>query len=455
MSVRIKIKKGFDIKLAGAAQLKTVETPNIQTFAVKPADFLGLGRIKLNVQVGDTVKAGSILFTDKNNDQIAIAAPVSGEIVEINRGEKRKVLEIKILADKVIEFLDFGKVAPNDIPAMPKENLLDVLLRSGTWVQILQRPFAIIADPATTPQAIYISGFDSHPLAPEYGYTFKSNEHYFQAGVTALSKLTSGKVHLTIHADKEVNAMYANAKGVQLNKISGPHPAGNVGVQIHHIKPLNKGDLVWTITPQGVIMIGKLLIEGIHDTSKLVALTGSELKQPAYVKLHAGAALKPVVEYAIKHPNVRIVSGNVLTGEAVGMAGHLGYYHQQVTVLPEGNYQEFLGWILPSAKKLSFQRAFGLLSFLNPSTKEYVLDTNTHGEERAIVQTGVFEKVLPMDIYPLQLLKAILAKDYAEMEALGIYEIAEEDFALCEFVDVSKNDIQNIVREGIDLMINS
>jgi Na+-transporting NADH:ubiquinone oxidoreductase subunit A len=401
------------------------------------------------------VKAGSILFTDKNNDQIAITAPVSGEVVEINRGEKRKVLDIKILADQTVEFIDFGKVSLGDLAAMPKEALLEVLLRSGAWVQLLQRPFAVLANPATSPQAIYISGFDSHPLAPDYGFTLKGSEHYFQAGITALSKLTSGKVHLTINADHEANAMYANVKGVQLNKISGPHPAGNVGVQIHHIKPLNKGDLVWTTTPLGVILIGKLLLEGKYDTSRLVALTGSELKQPQYIKLYAGASLKPIVEPAIKQSNVRIVSGNALTGEAVGIDGYLGYYHQQITVLPEGNYQEFLGWILPSTKKLSFQRAFGLLSFLNPTAKEYVLDTNTHGEERAIVQTGVFEKVLPMDIYPLQLLKAILAKDYAEMEALGIYEVAEEDFALCEFVDVSKNDIQNIVREGIELMINS
>jgi Na+-transporting NADH:ubiquinone oxidoreductase subunit A len=240
-----------------------------------------------------------------------------------------------------------------------------------------------------------------------------------------------------------------------LNKISGPHPSGNVGVQIHHIDPINKGDIVWTVSVQGVICIGRLFTEGRYNTSKWIALCGSEIKNPKYYRVFAGASVNLLLKEQLKQNHVRVISGNVLTGERIAADGHMGYYHQQVTVIPEGDYQEFLGWILPSAKKLSFQRAFGLLSFLNPSSKEYVLDSNTHGEERAFVQTGVFEKVMPMDIYPMQLVKAILAKDYTEMEALGIYEVAEEDFALCEFVDVSKNDIQQIVREGLELMLNS
>ncbi len=455
MSQNIKIKKGFDIKLKGAAQKQTVEDFISETYVIKPTDFMGIGRQRLLVQEGDAVKAGSPLFIDKNNENIHYTSPVSGEIVEINRGEKRKILEIKILADKAIEFLEFKKYSSSEQQSISRYEIINQLMLSGVWANIIQRPYAIVANPKDEPKAIFICGFDSNPLAPDYGYTLKGEENNFQAGLNILKKLTKGSVHLNINADAEVTNIFAKAQGVQINKFSGPHPSGNVGVQIHHIDPINKGDIVWTLNPMGVNMIGKLFNEGKYDTSRLVALTGSEVKKTQYYRTFAGASIKNMVKDNTSSDHVRIISGNVLTGEKVNLNGHLGYYHHQVTVIPEGDYQEFLGWILPSTTKLSFQRAFGLLSFLNPSTKEYVLDTNTHGEERAIVQTGVFEKVLPMDIYPLQLIKAILAKDYNEMEALGIYEVAEEDFALCEFVDVSKNDIQDIIREGIDLMINS
>jgi len=227
-----------------------------------------------------------------------------------------------------------------------------------------------------------------------------------------------------------------------------------VGVQIHHIDPITKGEFVWTISPYGVIQIGKLFAEGIYDASKIIALTGSEVTNPQYYKTYSGAGVKKFVTSTLSGSHNRIISGNVLTGEKVEEEGHIGFYNHQLTVIPEGDYHELFGWIMPSTKKLSFHRGLGLLSFLNPK-KEYVLDTNVHGEERAFVSTGSFEQVTPMDIFPTYLLKAILAEDYDEMEALGIYEVIEEDLALCEFIDVSKHDVQAIVREGIDLMIHS
>ncbi len=248
--------------------------------------------------------------------------------------------------------------------------------------------------------------------------------------------------------------MFAQAQGVELNKFSGPHPAGCVGVQIHHIDPINKGDVVWTINPAGVIQIGKLFLSGVYDASRIIALTGSEVKSPQYYKTYIGASIKKFVEKNLKNDHVRFISGNVLTGTQIPRDGFIGFYDQQITVIPEGDYFEFLGWISHTPNKLSFQRAWGLLSFLNQK-KEFVLDTNTHGEERAFVQTGVFEKVIPMDILPGFLIKSIIAEDFDEMEALGIYEVIEEDLALCDFVDVSKHDIQGILREGIELLRNS
>jgi Na+-transporting NADH:ubiquinone oxidoreductase subunit A len=302
-----------------------------------------------------------------------------------------------------------------------------------------------------TPKSIFISGFDSHPLAPEMDYILESQEQYFQAGIDVLRKFTSGSVHLNLSSDREVPSMFAHVKNVQVNKFSGPHPAGNVGVQIHHIDPINKGQVVWTVHPVGVAQIGKLFLTGKYDASKRVAITGSEIKETGYVDTFSGACLDKLLAGNVKSDHVRYVSGNVLTGENVGLNGYLGFHHHQVTVLIEGDQEEFLGWILPSTSKLSFHRAFGLFSFLN-NKKEYVLDTNTHGEHRGFVITGAFEQVMPMDILPNYLFKAIIANDYDDMESLGIYEVIEEDVALCEFIDVSKNEIQHLVREGIEMI---
>lgn len=451
MSKFIKLKKGFDIKLVGKADKKIATVAPSETYALKPTDFVGLQSPKLMAHEGDKVKAGTPLLFDRKMENVFFTSPVSGEVVEIKRGEKRKLLEIKILADSTIDYVAFPQYAPSEIEALSRETIVENLIKSGVWPNIIQRPYGVIANPEDTPKSIFISTFDTNPLAPDYEFLLKGEEEHFQTGINILKKLTSGIVHLGVKADAEASTFFANVKGVQVNKISGPHPAGNVGVQIHHIDPINKGDVVWTVNPQGVAQIGKLFTEGKYDASKVIAVAGSEIKNPQYYKVISGGSINKLVDQNLKSDHVRFISGNVLTGEQIARDGYLGYYHNMVTVIPEGDYYEMLGWLKPTTNKLSFHRAFGLLSFLNPK-KEYVLDTNMRGEERAFVMTGAFEKVLPMDIYPTHLLKAILAEDYDNIEALGIYEVIEEDLALCEFIDVSKHDIQAILRDGLTLI---
>jgi Na+-transporting NADH:ubiquinone oxidoreductase subunit A len=454
MGKLIRLTKGFDINLQGKAALKLAQSEQPETFAIKPTDFHGIYLPRLLVNEGDVVKAGSPLFHDKKNESIVFTSPVSGEVVEIKRGQKRKLLEVKILADRTVEHVPFTKFSTSEIANLSREQVQSQILTSGVWVNLIQRPFGVVADPAETPKSIFISGFDSHPLAPDYNFLFRGQEQYFQAGIDILRKFTSGPIHLNVHSKREIGTIFSQAQGVELNKFSGPHPSGCVGVQIHHIDPLGKSDVIWTINPYGVIQIGKLFLNGVYDASKTIAVAGSEVKEPQYFRTYTGAGVKKFLYNNLKQQHVRIVSGNVLTGTQIGMDDHIGFYDQLVSVIPEGDQYEFLGWITHSADKLSLSRAWGLFSFLNYN-KEYRLDSNTKGEPRAFVQTGVFEKVTPMDVLPTHLLKAIIAEDYDEMEALGIYEVIEEDLALCEFVDVSKHNVQAILREGIDLIQNS
>ena len=450
----IRLKKGFDINLAGKASSKLAQTEQPETFAIKPTDFYGIYMPKVVVNEGDVVKAGSPLFHDKKNENIIFTSPVSGEVVAIKRGERRKLLEVKILADTKVEHLPFTKYSISEIANLTRDQIQPQLLKSGVWLNLVQRPFGIVADPAETPKSIFISGFDSHPLAPDYNFLFKGQEQYFQVGIDILKKFTEGPIHLNVHTKKELGAIFSQVQGVELNKFSGPHPAGCVGVQIHHIDPLGKSDVIWTINPYGVVQIGKLFMNGIYDASKILAVAGSEVKDPQYYKTYIGASVSKFLKNNLKQEHVRVISGNVLTGTKINSDGHVGFYDQMVSVIPEGDKYEFLGWITSSPQKLSVSRAWGLFSFLNYN-KEYILDSNTKGEPRAFVQTGVFEKVTPMDVLPTHLLKAIIAEDFDDMEALGIYEVIEEDLALCEFVDVSKHQVQAILREGIELMQTS
>lgn len=451
MSQNIKLKKGFDINLAGKAEKKIGELPHAETYAIKPTDFVGMSRPKLLVKEGDSVKAGTPILVDKLVEQVVYASPVSGEIAEVIRGAKRKILEVRILADKDVSFEPFDK--HEDVNGITKEAAIAQMTQGGVWPNIIQRPYGVVADPNDTPKNIFISAFDTHPLAPDMNYLLEGQKKYFDAGISILSKLTDGKVHINLSAADSSDLF--KGTDAQTNTFSGPHPAGNVGVQIHHLAPINKGEVSWTVHPYGVAQIGKLFLEGKYDASKVVALTGSEVKAPQYYKTYTGAAINKLIDGTIKDGYVRYISGNVLTGNQLNSTGYLGFYHHQLTVIPEGDYYELFGWIKPTSNRLSFHRAFGLLSFLTGKKKEFVLDTNNRGQHRAFVQTGAFERVTPMDILPTYLLKAILAEDFDDMEGLGIYEVIEEDLALCEFIDVSKNDVQAILREGLDLVKNS
>ena len=444
MSKEIKIKKGLDIKLVGKAENK-VSNHSSTDFAIKPPDFTGVFP-KLYVKPGEEIKAGTPLFFDKYRDNILFSSPVSGKVVEVRRGAKRKMLEVRIEADGKQDYIDFGKADPGKLS---KDEITEKLLKSGVWANIRQRPYSVIAKPENTPKAIFISAFDSAPLAVDMDFVLDKEAKAFQAGIDALKKLTDGKIHLSIKSGETKSATFLNAKNVEINSFSGKHPAGNVGVQIHHVDPINKGDIVWYIHPQAVVTVGKLFLEGKYDASRVIALAGSEVKNPQYYKVLSGISLSGLFKDNTTDGDLRYISGNVLSGTSVGKDGYLGFYDYQVSVIPEGNYHEFLGWAMPRFKKFSFSKSF--FSWLSPN-KEFRLDTNLNGGHRAFVLTGKYEKVFPFDIYPMQLLKAIMIKDIDRMENLGIYEVDEEDFALCEFIDVSKTEMQSIVREGLDFI---
>ena len=440
----IKIKKGLDIKLVGAAE-KTVTEVEIKNYAVKPTDFTGVFP-KMLVKEGDSVKAGSPLFFDKYSEKVHFTAPVSGTVVELKRGAKRVLLEVKIEADGKDEFVDFGKSNPNDLS---REEVLESLLKSGIWPFIRQRPYSVTANPLDEPKAIFIPAFDSNPLAPDFDLMVHGQGEAFQAGIDALAKLTKGKIHLNVNSQASPSKVFMNSKNVQVNEFSGPHPAGNVGTQIAHIDPINKGEIVWYLYPQDVLMIGKFFLEGKYDASRLIALTGSEVLKPRYYKTKIGASIESMVQDNVSDVKKRFISGNVLTGTKIENTGYVGSYHSQVTVIPEGDQHQFFGWLIPSPKKHSFYRT--ALSWMTPN-KKFKLNTNLNGGIRAFVMTGEFEKVFPMDIYPMQLIKAIMIGDIDAMENLGIYEVDEEDFALCEYISTSKIELQSIVRDGLDMI---
>ncbi len=446
MSEVIKIRKGLNINIKGKAEKIFIKPDLSDLYAVKPPDFHRITP-KLTVQLNDHVKAGSCLFYDKNTPVIKFTSPVSGTVFSINRGERRRIQEVVIKTDPVIEYEDFKIEDPEslDVAQIKKK-----ILESGLWPAIKQRPYNIIASPDDTPKGIFISAFDTAPLAPDYDFITKGADNEFQTGINALRKLTHGQVHLNVNADYPPSSAFANAKGVQIHKFRGKHPAGNIGIQIHHIDPINKGELAWVIGPQEVIMIGRLFLEGKYDASKIVALAGSEVLKPLYYKIIGGASIKPLVKDNIRKGDLRYISGNVLTGSKIEANGYIGYYDSLITVLPEGKCHEFFGWASPGFNKLSISRSFW--SWLAPG-KEYKVNTNFHGGFRSLMITGVYEKVLPMDIYPMQLIKSIIIEDVDLMEKLGIYEVAEEDFALCEFVCTSKTEIQELIRNGLDLMI--
>lgn len=448
MSKTVKLRKGLDIRLLGEANKVKSELVLPKTVSIKPTDFHGMIP-KMVVKEGETVKAGQCIFYNKYSETVKCVSPVSGTVEAIVRGEKRKILEIIISVDSEIQY-EAG--SPVDVNSMSSEQVKEKMLASGLWMYVRQRPIDIVANPKNEPKAIFVSAFDSSPLAPDFDYVLHGKGEEFQAGLDALKKLTAGTVHLTLNGKAPADVAFTESKGVQINKIIGKHPAGNVGTQIHHIDPINKGEFVWTVNAQDVAIIGRYFLTGKYDARKTIAVTGSEIRDPQYVEVISGSNVSHVLGGHITSDNVRVISGNVLTGDKISEDGHLGFYHNQITVIPEGNQLKFSltkGWMGPGFDKFSNSRLFP--TFLLAG-KKFRLDTNTNGEERAFVVTGELERVFPFDILPMQLAKAAITDDIDGMEALGIYEVAPEDFALCEYVCTSKIDIQDKIRQGLDLI---
>ena len=444
MGKNVKIKRGLSISLEGAPSndVHSVNAP--ASFALQPKNFKGL-LPKMEVKAGAKVKAGDCLFTDKKNDKVCFVSPVSGEVAEIVRGDRRAILEVVITPDNEGAATSFDT---SGFSSKSREDVKSLMLQAGLWPFIVQRPFGVLADTDVTPKAIHVSGFDSAPLAADLSVSLKGEEQHLQTGFDVLSKLTDGKVHLNLHSDSN-NDIYSGISGVEVTHFSGPHPSGLVGVQINKIDPINKGDVVWTLKPQHVAFIGKFFSSGKVDFSQVIVAAGSEFSKPAYYKTCLGASVSAIVDGNISDENPRLISGNVLTGTQIRTNGYLGFFDNQLSAIPEGDHYEMLGWLFPSYARPTASSSLPISKFLK---KTFKANTNPHGEERAYVVTGEYEKVMPMDIMPQQLVKSIMAKDLELMENLGIYEVIEEDMALCEFVCTSKIEVQRVVSEGLELM---
>lgn len=441
----VKLRKGLDIRLKGtAAKQKTQISPAYEEVALMPQDFVGVTP-KPVVREGDVVKAGDTLFVNKASQEVGFSSPVSGTVAAIVRGERRKVLRIVVKADKETLYTDYGQKDPAKLTG---EEVKASLLQAGLFGYINQLPYAVSTTPATTPKAIFVSALRDMPLAADFEMELQGNEETFQAGLTALSKVA--KTYLGIGA-RQTSLALTQAKDVEIYAFDGPCPAGNVGVQVNHIDPVNKGEVVWTVDPSAVIFFGRLFLTGKVDLRKVIAIAGSEMASPAYVETIVGAPLKDILRGQLDNrPHVRLINGNPLTGRKSSLDDYLGAHTSELTAIPEGDdVDEMLGWIMPRTRQFSTSRSY--FSWLM-GKKEYDLDARVKGGERHMIMSGEYDKVLPMDIYGEYLIKAIITGDIDKQEALGIYEVSPEDFALAEFVDSSKLELQKLVREGLDIL---
>ena len=448
MSKNIVLKKGLNIPIAGEAELRVSKEIAPGIVAVCPTDFKGL-LPRLLVKEGDSVLCGSPVIADKKNPDILLASPVSGTVKELVRGDKRKLLAVLIEADDEQKCVDFGK---KDVDGLDADAVRSAILQAGLWPWIVQRPYGILANPLETPRDIFVSAFNSAPLAADSEFCYDSEAKAIQAGVSALAKLSAGKVHLSLEAGREHSPL-ARLQNAEIHFFKGKHPAGNVGVQIANIKPIQKGETVWTVSLAGLAAIGKLFVKGRYDVSRKVAVCGPMAIEPSYIQTVPGMPMKTLAPFYGNLPEgIRFISGDVLSGRNVGEAGYLGFFDDQITLIREGVDKELLGWARPLRCK-QYSRDHSYFSWLTPWRK-YEMDTNLHGGPRAfLMNDGYYSKVLPMDIYPVYLAKACLASDIDKMERFGIYEVLPEDLATCEFIDPSKNNIQDIIAQGIDLML--
>ncbi|MBR5652526.1 MAG: Na(+)-translocating NADH-quinone reductase subunit A [Prevotella sp.] len=440
----IKLKKGLDINLKGKATLKCTPFKLDKEYALVPDAFVGMTP-KVVVREGDHVKAGEPLFVNKKFPEVGFASPVSGTVTAVIRGERRKLLCVKVEADSKQDFVDFGKKDPSSLSG---DEVLQHLLKAGLFGFMRQLPYAVSAEPSSMPKAIFISAFRDMPLSADFDYELEGNEKYFSAGLTALARMA--ETHVSV-SNKQTFAL-PEVKGVETHVFSGPCPAGNVGVQINHISPVNKGETVWTADPMVVVFIGRLFLDGKVDLRRRVAIAGSEIKDPGYAEILVGQSVKSLLDKQIDTGcHLRIINGNPLTGKPCDIDSYVGALTSEITVIPEGDDRdEFIGWIMPRFKDFSSHRSY--FSWLMGKKKEYTLDARIKGGERHIIMSGEYDRVLPMDIYGEYLIKAIISGDIDKMEQLGIYEVAPEDFAVAEFVDSSKLELQRIVREGLDML---
>ena len=438
----VKISKGLDINLKGAPVAETTTIDAAKLYALMPADFTRVTP-KVVVKPEDSVKAGDPLFIDKTIPELQFVSPVSGKVVAVNRGERRRVLSVVVESDGKFESVEYKA---KDVLSLSPDEIKADLLKAGLFAFMRQRPYDVIADPKDAPRAIYVSAFDSKPLAVNFEVALKGNEEDFQTGLDALSRIAP--VHLGICACQKSTALLV-AKNVTTTIFKGPHPAGNVGVQINKTAPINKGEIVWTIGAEEVIFIGRLFNKGVVDFTRTVALAGSEVQNPSYSKVVLGAQISNLVKGRLSNDNeLRIIDGNVLTGKKTTADGFLGAFSTEITVIPEVmGGDELLGWAMPRFSMYSTSRSY--FSWFRPK-REYTIDARIKGGERHMIMSNEYDKVFPMDIYPEYLIKAIITGNIDKMEQLGIYEVAPEDFALCEFVDSSKLELQRIVREGLD-----
>ena len=430
----IKLRKGLNINLKGKASTKRMAVKADGDFALVPEDFPGM-MPKVVVKEGDKVKAGDPLFVDKKATDVRFASPVSGTVTTVLRGDREKQ-----------EYHDFGVKDPAKLDG---QAVVQQLLQAGLFGYINQLPYAVSANPADSPKAIFVSAFRDMPLAADFSVELEGNENAFQAGLTALSKVA--KTYLGISSEQSGGAL-ASMNNVETTVFDGPCPAGNVGVQVNHLDPVNKGEVVWTVDPTAVIFFGRLFLNGKVDLRRTVAVAGSEVKEPYYADVMVGQSISSLLKGQLDESHhVRLINGNPLTGRKCSLEDYVGGHTSEITAIPEGDDRdEMLGWIMPRMKEFSANRSY--FSWLAGKSKEYVLDARVKGGERHMIMSGEYDNVLPMDIYAEYLIKAIIAGDIDKMEQLGIYEVAPEDFAVAEFVDSSKLELQRIVREGLDML---
>ena len=473
------IRKGLDLPISGKAELRLTDARSITTYALKPTDFVGLVP-RLVVEEGEIVHMGDALFVDKHDERIRFTSPVDGHVKAIVRGEKRKLMEVVVEADfKSRDSRGLDCKSSTTSPLQTADGIKEAMLQCGLWTMMRQRPFGTVANPDEKPKAIFVSAFSSAPLAPDYDFVMLGGEEALKKGLEALMQLTDGIVHVCFRLGQKLASLDCfvprnDAKRrLEIHHVKGPHPSGNIGTQIAHIEPINKGEIVWTMNLQEVAILGELVTTGVYNPEKVIAVAGPNIKNPHYYRVKAGVCMAEIIKSQLlnnDYPKMnandetkanRIISGNILNGTQIATAGFLGAYDDLVSIIPEGYYYDFMGWIMPGFRKFSFSRTF-LSGFMPKSTFKpfgmelprfenlWKFDTNTHGDERPLVFTGNFERVFPFDIYPNQLIKACIIGDIELMENLGIYEVEPEDFALCEFIDTSKTDIQAIVREALE-----